>query len=128
MTDAIYGFESRTLNKQIIALANNGLSIKQIADMVGMNKPAVASRMTILMRQGKLKRHSERTGAINTQVGRYHILNKRYGKRLGSMGEMLTKLTIDEASWLYKTTPADMTVAEWVAVLLRDVVAEEGGQ
>ena len=128
MTDAIYGFESRTLNKQIIALANNGLSIKQIADTVGMKKPAVASRMAILMRDGKLKRHSERTGAINTQNGRYHILNKRYGKRVGSMGEMLTKLTIDEASWLYKTTPADMTVAEWAAVLLRDVVAEEENQ
>ena len=119
---------TNTVNKQIIALANAGMSIKQIADGVSMTKPAVASRMTILMRDGKLKRRSERTGSIDTQNGRYHILNKRYSRRVGSMGEMLTKLTIEEASWLYQTTPEGMTVSEWVAVLLRDVVAEENGQ
>ncbi len=125
MSNGINGSESRTVNKQIIALANNGLSIKQIAEGVGMTGTAVACRMTTLMRNGKLKPHSERTGRINTEEGRYRILRKRYNRNTGSIMEILTNITFDEAEWIYKTAPEGLTIAEWVGVLLRDVIAEE---
>ena len=125
MANGINGPESRTINKQIVALANNGLSIKQIADGVGMTSTAVACRMTTLMRNGKLKAHSERTGRINTEDGRYRILRKRYNRNTGSIMEILTSITFDEASWIYKTAPEGLTIAEWIGVLLRDVIAEE---
>lgn len=128
MANGMYGAKSNTVNKQIIALANAGLPIKQIAASVGMNPPAVASRMTYLMRDGKLKPHSERTGSINTQEGRYRILRKRYNRNTGSIMEILTNITFDEAEWIYKTAPEGLTIAEWIGVLLRDVIAEESGQ
>ena len=55
MSNGINGAESRTINKQIVKLANDGKSIAQIADGVGMTSAAVACRMTTLMRDGKLK-------------------------------------------------------------------------
>lgn len=128
MANGMYGAKSNTVNKQIIALANAGLPIKQIAASVGINPPAVASRMTYLMRDGKLKSHSERTGRINTQEGRYRILRKRYNRNTGSIMEILTNITFDEAEWIYKTAPEGLTIAEWIGVLLRDVIAEESGQ
>ena len=128
MANGMYGAKSNTVNKQIIALANAGLPIKQIAASVGINPPAVASRMTYLMRDGKLKAHSERTGRINTQGGRYRILRKRYNRNTGSIMEILTNITFDEAEWIYKTAPEGLTIAEWIGVLLRDVIAEESGQ
>lgn len=128
MANGMYGAKSNTVNKQIIALANAGLPIKQIAASVGMNPPAVASRMTYLMRDGKLKAHSERTGRINTQGGRYRILRKRYNRNTGSIMEILTSITFNEAEWIYKTAPEGLTIAEWIGVLLRDVIAEENNQ
>ena len=105
MANGMYGAKSNTVNKQIIALANAGLPIKQIADRVGINPPAVASRMTYLMRDGKLKSHSERTGRINTQGGRYRILRKRYNRNTGSIMEILTNITLMKRSGFTKRRP-----------------------
>ena len=77
MSNGMNGSESRTVNEQIVKLANDGKSIAQIAEGVGMKSTAVACRMTTLMRNGKLKPYSERTGRINTEDGRYRILRKR---------------------------------------------------
>jgi len=128
MTNGMNGSESRTVNEQIVKLANDGKSIAQIADGVGMKSTTVARRMTTLMRNGKLKTYSERTGRINTEDGRYRILRKRYNRNTGSIMEILTSITFDEASWIYKTAPEGLNIAEWIGVLLRDVVAEENGQ
>ena len=128
MANAIYGIESNTVNRQIIALANAGLSIREVAERVGMNPPAVASRMTTLMRDGKLKAHSERTGSRDTKAGRYHILRRRYGRNTGSITTILAGITFEQAEWLYETTPDGMSVAEWVAALLRDLIDAERGQ
>ena len=125
MANGIHGVESHTTNKQIIVLANEGKSIAQIADGVGMTSTAVACRMTTLMRNGELKPYSERTGRIDTPEGRYRILRKKYGRNTGSMMEILTSISFDEASWIYETAPEGLTIAEWIGVLLRDVIAEE---
>ena len=128
MANGMTGAESRTINEQIVKLANDGKSIAQIADGVGMKSTTVARRMTTLMSNGKLKPYSERTGRINTEDGRYRILRKRYNRNTGSIMEILTSITFDEASWIYKTAPEGLTIAEWIGVLLRDVIAEENGQ
>ena len=125
MTNGMNGSESRTVNDRIVKLANDGKSIAQIADGVGMKSTTVARRMTTLMRNGKLKTYSERTGRINTEDGRYRILRKRYSRNTGSIMEILTSITFDEASWIYKTAPEGLNIAEWIGVLLRDVIAEE---
>jgi len=39
--------------------------------------------------------------------------------------EILTNITFDEADWIYKTAPEGLTIAEWIGVLLRDVIAED---
>ena len=128
MANGMNGSESSTVNEQIVKLANDGKSIAQIADGVGMKSTTVARRMTTLMRNGKLKSYSERTGRINTEDGRYRILRKRYSRNTGSIMEILTSITFDEASWIYKTAPEGLNIAEWIGVLLRDVIAEENGQ
>ena len=128
MANGIYGRASTVLNNEIIKLANGGMTTQQIADTVGLTRGAAGSRMSILIREGQLKRLSERTGSVDTATGRYHILKKRYNRRSGGMMDLLMQLPMVQAEWLCKSTPDDMTVAEWVAVLLRDVIAGEMGE
>ena len=127
MANGIYGRASTVLNNEIIKLANSGMTTQQIADKVGLTRGATGSRMSILIREGKLKRLSERTGSVDTATGRYHILRKRYNRQSGGMMDLLMRLSMEQAEWLHQTTPDDMSVAEWIAVLLRDVIAEEMG-
>lgn len=128
MANGIYGRASTVLNNEIIKLANGGMTTQQIADTVGIKRGAVASRMSILIAEGKLKRLSERTGSMDTARGRYHILKGRYKRQSGGMMELLMQLPMAQAEWLCKSTPDDMTIAEWCAVLLRDVISEEMGE
>jgi len=128
MANGIYGRASTVLNNEIIKLANGGMTTQQIADTVGLTRGAAGSRMSILIREGKLKRRSERTGSVDTATGRYHILRKRYNRQSGGMMDLLMRLSMEQAEWLHQTTPDDMSVAEWIAVLLRDVFAEDMGE
>lgn len=121
----MYGAESEKINKLIISLANEGMTTQQIADVVGLKHGAVGSRMKRLMDEGRLKRFSERTGSVDTPKGRYDILKGRYARRTGGMMDLLMQLPMEQAEWLCQTMPDDMTIAEWCAVLLRDVIAEE---
>ena len=128
MANGIHGRASTVLNNEIIKLANNGMTTQQIADTVGLKRGAVGSRMSILISEGKLKRLIERTGSIDTARGRYDLLKGRYRRLTGSMMGLLMQLPIEQAEWLCQTTPEDMTISEWCAVLLRDVIAEEMGE
>ena len=74
--------------------------------------------------EGRLERQSVRNGNINNMNARAYILSKRYKTLMGSMSELMINLTIEEAELLFKTTPEGITVAEWCAVLMRDVIAE----
>ena len=125
MANGIYGRASAVLNSKIIQLANDGMKTQQIADAVGLTRGATGARMSILIAEGKLKRFSERTGSVNTARGRYYILRGRYNRQSGGMMDLLMQLPMDQAEWLCQTTPEDMTISEWCAVLLRDVIAEE---
>ena len=122
------GPASNTANKRIIQLANQGLTTQQIADEVGINVGAVGSRMSRLMRDGKLERQPVRNGSIHTAKGRYWLMRQRHKKRLGNMGQILAGLTFDEVDWIFQHTPTGLTAAEWCAALLKDVIAEENGQ
>ena len=128
MANGIHGRASTVLNNEIIKLANNGMTTQQIADTVGLTRGAVGSRMSILISEGKLKRLIERTGSIDTARGRYDLLKGRYKRQAGSVMGMLMMLPVKQAEWLCRTTPEDMSVAEWCAVLLRDVISEEMGE
>jgi len=125
MANGIYGRASAVLNSKIIQLANDGMKTQQIADAVGLTRGATGARMSILIAEGKLKRFAERTGSANTARGRYYILRNRYNLQSGGMMDLLMQLPMDQAEWLCQTAPEDMTISEWCAVLLRDVIAEE---
>lgn len=120
----MYGAQSEKINKLIISLANEGLTTQQIADKVGIKRGAVGSRMSRMIGEGRLERQSVRNGNINNMNARAYILSKRYKTLMGSMSELMINLTIEEAELLFKTTPEGITVAEWCAVLMRDVIAE----
>jgi len=119
------GPESNSVNKRIVELANQGLTAQQIADEVGIKRGAVGSRMSRLMKQGKLQRQPVRSGNIETAKGRYWLMRQRHKKRLGNMGQILIGLTFDEVEWIFKHTPTGLTAAEWCAALLKDVIYEE---
>ena len=125
MANGIYGRASAVLNNKIIKLANGGMTTQQIADAVGLTLGATGSRMSLLIAEGRLKRFSERTGSVDTPKGRYDILKGRYGRRTGGMMDLLMQLPMEQAEWLCQTMADDMTIAEWCAVLLRDVIADE---
>jgi orotate phosphoribosyltransferase-like protein len=120
----MHGPQSEKINKLIISLANEGLTTQQIADEVGMKRGAVGSRMSRMIGEGRLQRQSVRNGNIDSMNTRSHILSRRHKKLMGSMSELMINLTIKEADLLFKTTPKGITVAEWCAVLMRDVIAE----
>ena len=128
MANGIYGRASTVLNNEIIKLANGGMTTQQIADTVGLTRGAAGNRMSTLIAEGKLKRLSERTGSVDTATGRYHILRGRYKRQSGGMMDLLMQLPMEQAEWLCQTMADDMTIAEWIAVLLRDVIAEEMGE
>jgi predicted ArsR family transcriptional regulator len=125
MANGICGRASTVVNNKIIQLANEGMTTQQIADVVGLKQGAVGSRMKRLIDEGRLKRFSERTGSVDTPKGRYDILKGRYGRRTGGMMDLLMQLPMEQAEWLCQTMADDMTIAEWCAVLLRDVIADE---
>lgn len=127
MANGIYGHASAVLNSKIIQLANDGMTTQQIADAVGLTRGATGSRMSLLIAEGRLKRLSERTGSVDTARGRYFILKGRYKRQSGGMMDLLMQLPMEQAEWLCQTTPDNMTISEWCAVLLRDVIAEEMG-
>ena len=125
MANIIFGRASTILNNQIIQLANDGLTTQQIADEVGMTRGSVGARVSRLIAEGKLKRHSERTGSVDTPKGRYFILRGRYNRNSGSIMDLLMQLPMEQAEWLCRAAPEGTNIAEWCAVLLRDVIAEE---
>ena len=127
MANGIYGRASTVLNNEIIKLANGGMTTQQIADAVGLTRGAAGNRMSRLISDGQLKRLSERTGSVDTATGRYHILRGRYKRQSGGIMDLLMQLPMEQAEWLCQTAPDGMSVAEWIAVLLRDVIAEEMG-
>ena len=125
MANGICGRASTVLNNKIIQLANEGMTTQQIADVVGLTRGAIGSRMSILIAEGKLKRFLERTGSVDTARGRYDALKGRYKCQTGCMMDLLMQIPMEQAEWLCQTTPDNMKVSEWCAVLLRDVIAEE---
>lgn len=125
MAGNICGRASTLLNNEIIKLANDGMTTQQIADAVGLTRGATSGRMSSLLANGKLKRQAERTGRVDTGKGRYHILRNRYQRRHGSMMDLLLQLPMEQAEWLCMSAPDGVNVAEWCAVLLRDVISDE---
>ena len=125
MSSIISGRASTILNNQIIRLANDGLTTQQIADEAGITKGSVGSRISRLIADGKLKRLSERTGSVDTPKGRYFILRGRYNRKSGSIMDLLLQLPMEQAEWLCRAAPEGTNIAEWCAILLRDVISEE---
>jgi len=112
---------------QIIHLANQGLRAVDVAQRLRMSRTNVATRMSALMKSGKLKRAIERRGSVEDAKQRGNIMYQRYKIKLGFVSDALMQLDIEQCEWLFEQVPHGMTLAEYLGAIARDVYAEAHG-
>ncbi len=110
-------------------LARQGLTIREIAEHVGMNRHTVGGHISKMVLDGTLPPASDRKFASRTtKRGPGVIVNhmaQRYGLKVGNLGQILTALTTDQIEWLGRTVPEGLTLAQFCAAVLRDLHDEE---
>jgi hypothetical protein len=116
------GYLNRGLSKQtllICELWNAGMSHAEIAAKIDKSVALVGQALFRSRRAGvKLRpRVSEAT--------RPSSLSEHYQVQIGNVGSALKNLPRPALHWLFKNTPAGMTVAEYMAAFVLDAYHEE---
>jgi len=113
------------LDDEIIALANRGLRLVEIAENLGLSRTGAARRMSRLMGEGKLRRAAQRRGSADNVAMRVDLLRERYQIKTGHIGKALGQLDMEQSEWLFEQVPPGMTVAEYLMALVRDAYEED---
>lgn len=113
------------LNDQIVKLANQGLRAVDIAQQTGLSKTATATRLSALVKSGRLERSVHRKGSAADAARRTAFLVQRYKINVGHIGIAIGHLTMDETQWLFEQVPVGATVSEYLMMLVRDAYAED---
>lgn len=111
------------------ALAMDGLTLRQIADLSCMSISMVNTRLSKMIAAGELPGAVERKALARvTQRGlpmEARRIAIRAGMKLGNTGDIIASLTLEQMEWLAGEIPNGSTLAEFCAALLRDLHAEE---
>lgn len=111
--------------QKVIDLYQQGLLTGQIATTIGIKSSLVSLDIYKARAKGILPQ--PRSGLPSSAAK--HLM-KKMGRKYNSLGKMLDvfdALTREEALWLMGTLPKDLTMAEYLASMVRDVYAEEHG-
>lgn len=117
------------MDKLLIDLALQGLTVRQIAAHVGLHRVTVQRRVLELVKAGALppvKARRDLAGSNKsprTKARRFADI--RRGNVLGCMGDVLDGLTHDQISWLSDAVPEGVSLAEFCVALIRDAYAGE---
>ena len=114
-----------TLDQQIEELAAQGMSMKQIAAFTFQPFMVIKGRINRLRRAGSIP--SARASKNKMASGSHTLTDMRikYGIRTGSMADVAVMLTKDEIDWVQNNVPKGATLADFIALLIRDAAAEE---
>jgi DNA-binding MarR family transcriptional regulator len=110
---------SRELNARIVTLAMQGKKSREIADVLGITVMTAQMRVSRLVQSGTIPRRSNRQDRIHKD----DLLRLKYGKRLGTMHQLVSALTEDQLHQIGREVPEGMTVAEYIAAILCDALA-----
>ena len=113
------------LDEYIIKLANQGLRVVDIAQRLKLSKTNAATRVSALIKAGRLQRAVHRKGSAQDHHKRVRFLSQRYKVNVGNIGHALDQLTMEETQWLYEQVPVGMTISEYLMTLVRDSYAED---
>ena len=115
--------ETAERRQKVIDLYKEGLVTGEIALAMGIKASQVSTDIYTARVNGILPQ--PRRGLPSSAAK--HLMRKM-GRKYNSLGRMLDvfdALTREEALWLMGTLPKDLTMAEYLASMVRDVYAEE---
>lgn len=123
---SIYGKASAELNERIRILALDGLSIRAIATELGRSRSMVSSRISVMRKKGRVP-----SAVIckegKTKRSRLVAYSIKFGRRLGTMSAAMDCMSREQVQWLFRKTPEGMSVAQYVAAIVKDVYQEDVG-
>lgn len=114
-----------TLDQQIEELAGQGMSMRQIAAFTFQPFMVIKGRLNRLRRAGSIP--SARVSKNKMSSGSHTLTDMRikYGIRTGTMADVAAMLTKEEIIWVQDNVPRGATLADFIALLIRDAAAEE---
>jgi len=121
MTSRVSGAASSRLNVDIKRLALLGWTSVRIARELGLPKTTVDGRLTAMRLRGRLpsaKIRKHGTGPRRTEIAR------DYGRRLGSMPNLLVGLPDDVVLHVIRHTPVGGRLSETIAKMLLTAISD----
>lgn len=114
-----------TLDQQIEELAGQGMSMRQIAAFTFQPFMVIKGRINRLRRAGSIP--PARVSKNKMSNGSHTLTDMRikYGIRTGTMADVAAMLTKEEIIWVQDNVPRGATLADFIALLIRDAAAEE---
>lgn len=68
----------------------------------------------------------ERRGKVRTSATvEVRDLRRLHKIKSGTLSQVIDNLSLEQAQWLFEQTPAGWTLAEMIALIIRDTYAEE---
>jgi hypothetical protein len=114
---------SLEVDARISALTADGLTSRQVAQRLGLGLPMVRSRISRLRKKGAIPK------LLVCRYGQeYATLKEREARtpgNIGSIRQFVRCLTRGEMERLVKMVPKGLTVAEFAAAVMKDLIAEE---
>lgn len=124
---AIYGKDSEALNAQIRDLALDGLSMRAIGDELGHHPRMIAGRIGRMRKAGYLPSSAQCRERRITKRTKVAAASAKFDRRLGTMSTALDCMSPEQIKWLYTSTPKGMSVAQFVAAIVKDAYQEDVG-
>ena len=108
---------------EVVALHSQGLSNQEIAERLGTKVGLISTDVYNARKLGLLP-PAPRGGPQRSALWVLKSSGRKY-KELGKMMSILDALTREEAIWLIETLPKGVTLAEYLASMVKDIYAEE---
>lgn len=113
------GKASAELNRRIAELALRNMNAPEIAEALGVGINVVNNRVGRMRTLGLLPRPSVCRKGPSTK-SRQARLSYHFKHKLGTMTSVVESLSEQEIVWLYTSTPAGETLAEFISRMIKD--------
>ena len=118
------GPESDRLNERVVDLAHRGMTVRQIADTLGISYSIARGRVQKMYAAGRIPPASVRKGTIQKKQTTIRMEFRTAGVTYGRMADIVENLTPAEVRWLVNETPRGSTLADLLTAMVRDAYAE----
>jgi hypothetical protein len=114
-----------TLDQQIEELAAQGMSMRQIAAFTFQPFMVIKGRINRLRRAERIPSARASKNKMASGADVLTAMRIGYGIRTGSMADVAAMLTTEEINWVQANVPKGATLADFIALLIRDAAAED---